>query len=122
MAKLGPEELQRRLKKALKIGGGTHTPADIAALIEEGKMQAWVNGDSLVVTEIANYPQVSAVNIVIAVGSLSEVMAMQPLIEEFGRLHGCAVMRMQGRRGWERVLPHHGWKANPTVVFERTLH
>lgn len=122
MAKLAPEELQRRLQKALSVGGNTHTAADIAAAIDRGEMQAWVNGDSLVVTEIVNFPQISAINIVIAVGSLSEVMSLQPVIEEFGRHHGCSVMRMQGRKGWERVLPHHGWQAAPKVIFERTLH
>jgi hypothetical protein len=122
MAKLGPEELQRRLKKALAVGGNTHDPQDIAALVEAGKMQAWVNGDSLVITEVMHYPRVSVVNIVIAVGKLSEVMSLQPAIEDFAREHKCAALRMEGRKGWERVLPHHGWKADQKVIFERTLH
>lgn len=122
MAKLGPEELQKRLRKALAVGGDTHDPQDIAAAIERGEMQAWVNGDSLVITEVVHFPRLSVVNIVIAVGSLSEVMSLQPAIEDFARQHNCAALRMQGRKGWERVLPHHGWKADQKVIFERTLH
>lgn len=122
MAKLGPEELQKRLKKALAVGGNTHDPQDIAAMVEAGKMQAWVNGDSLVITEVMHYPRVSVVNIVIAVGRLSEVMSLQPAIEDFAREQKCAALRMEGRKGWERVLPHHGWKADQKVIFERTLH
>ena len=122
MAKLGPDELQRRLKKALAVGGNTHDPQDIAALVQEGKMQAWVNGDSLVITEVMHYPRVSVVNIVLAVGKLSEVMSLQPVIEDFARAQKCVALRMEGRKGWERVLPHHGWKADQKVIFERTLH
>ena len=122
MAKLGPDELQRRLKKALAVGGNTHAPDDIAAAVERGEMQAWVNNDSLVITEVVHYPRVSVVNIVIAVGKLSEVMALQPAIEEFAREHKCHALRMEGRKGWERVLPHHGWKPDNKVIFERTLH
>jgi hypothetical protein len=122
MAKLGPDELQRRLKKALAVGGNTHEPEDVAAAVERGEMQAWVNGDSLVITEVVHYPRVSVVNIVIAVGKLSEVMALQPAIEGFAREHKCQALRMEGRKGWERVLPHHGWKPDNKVIFERTLH
>ena len=122
MAKLGPDELQRRLKKALAVGGNTHDPQDIAAAVQRGEMQAWVNGDSLVITEVVHYPRVSVVNIVIAVGRLSEVMSLQPAIEDFARENNCQALRMEGRKGWERVLPHHGWKADQKVIFERTLH
>lgn len=122
MAKLGPDELQKRLRKALAVGGNTHDPQDIAAAVERGEMQAWVNGESLVITEVVHYPRISVVNIVIAVGRLSEVMSLQPAIEIFAREHKCAALRMEGRKGWERVLPHHGWKADQKVIFERTLH
>ena len=122
MAKLAPEELRRRLERALKVGGGTHSADDLAREVSSGRMQAWVNGDSLVVTEIVQYPKVAVTNIVVAVGQLEEVMALQPAIEKFALEHGCDALRMVGRRGWAQVLPKHGWKADSNVIFERSLH
>jgi hypothetical protein len=122
MAKLGPETLQKRLERALRIGGGTHDAADLARDIDAGRMQAWTSGDSLVVTEVVHYPKVSVVNIVIAVGSLDEVMSLQPAIEDFARKNGCDALRMVGRKGWSQVLPQHGWKPDPNVIYERSLH
>lgn len=84
-------------------------------------MQAWMNGDSLVITEVMQFPKTAALNVVVAVGNLDEVMALQPSLEAFGRQHGCKAMRMEGRRGWSKVLPKHGWKADPKVIYERAL-
>lgn len=121
MAKLDPDELQKRLARALKVGGDTYTPADVVQAVEEGRMQAWTNGDTLVVTEIVQYPQCSAINIFMAVGRLDEVMALQPAIEAFGKDHGCDRMYMTGRVGWKAVLPKFGWQEKPRSYFERTL-
>ena len=121
MAKLDPEELNRRLARALEVGGNTYSPDDIMDACSEGRMQAWMQGDSLVVTELLTFPRAKAVNIVIAVGLLDDVMSLQPEIEAFGRAHGCKVMRMEGRKGWARVLPRHGWREDNKVIFERAL-
>lgn len=120
MAKLAPEELQKRLAKALKIGGDTYTPADLAAAVKEGRMQAWQEGQSVVITEVIGYPQKRVLNVFLAVGSMDEVMSIQPQIEAFGRQHGCYCLRMSGRKGWSKVLPKHGWKPS-YVTFERAL-
>lgn len=103
------------------MAGKTHTPIDVAAAVEAGRMQAWSAGDSLVVTEVMQFPQANALNVFLAVGDLAEVMSLQPQIEEFGRQHGCKVMRMEGRKGWSKVLPQHGWRQDPKVIYERTL-
>ena len=121
MATLGPEDLRRRLNRALAVAGNTHAPEDVAQAIKEGRMQAWTEGRSLVVTEVLEYPQAKALNVFLAVGSLDEVMAIQPRIEAFGREHGCKVMRMEGRKGWRRVLPDYGWREDNKVIYERAL-
>ena len=121
MANLGSDELKRRLNRALKVAGHTHTPQDVAHAVSEGRMQAWVNGESLVVTEVLEFPRAKALNVFLAVGDLNEVMSMQPSIEEYGRQNGCVAMRMEGRRGWSRVLPQYGWKQDTKVIYERAL-
>ena len=121
MAKLGPDEFHNRLNRALAVGGNTHGPDDIAAAVEEGRMQAWTKGDSLIVTEVLEFPKAKAVNVVLAVGRLDEVLSLMPDLEAFAREHDCRALRMEGRKGWARVLPHYGWKADPKVIFERSL-
>jgi hypothetical protein len=121
MATLDHSELQRRLMRALDVAGKTHGPEDVARAVADGRMQAWTAGDSLVITEVLNFPQARALNVFLAVGNLDEVMSLQPAIEAFGREHGCSVMRMEGRKGWARVLPDHGWKQDKKVIYERTL-
>lgn len=107
--------------RALDVAGNTHTPMDIAVAVSEGRMQSWQNGQSLVITEVMAFPQAKALNVVLAIGNLDEVLGVQPQLEAFGREHGCKSIRMEGRRGWSRVLPDLGWKADPKVIYERTL-
>ena len=121
MAKLDYSELQRRLMRALDVAGKTHGPADVAQAVQEGRMQAWTAGQSLVVTEIQQFPRGNALNVFLAVGNLDEVMSIHDELIEFGREHGCKIMRMEGRKGWARVLPDYGWKPDNKVIFERAL-
>ena len=54
-------------------------------------------------------------------GYLDEVLSLIPDLEDFAREHGCKAIRMQGRKGWARVLPSYGWKEDKQVIFERAL-
>jgi hypothetical protein len=107
--------------RALDVAGKTHAPADVAEAVKAGKMQAWTRGDSLVVTEVLEYPRRNALNVFLAVGNLDEVLSLIPDMAAFGREHGCTTMRMQGRRGWARVLPRLGWQEEKQVIYERAL-
>ena len=121
MARLGPDEFRKRLKKALDIGSNTYSPDDIARAVSEGRMQAWENRDSLIVTEILQYPQFCAMNVIVAVGDLRDVMEMQQRVEEFAREHSCKFIRIEGRKGWDRVLPRYGAQNTNRVIYERAL-
>lgn len=96
-------------------------PADVAEAVREGRMQSWVNGDSCVITEVLEYPRANALNVFLAVGNLDEVLDLIPMMAEFGRAQGCTKMRMQGRKGWARVLPDLGWHEQKQVIYERAL-
>lgn len=39
-------------------------------------------------------------------------------IEDYGRAHGCAVCRIEGRKGWKAMLPDY---REPYVVLEKDL-
>lgn len=120
MANLETSDLYKRLDKALAIGGGTHSPADIWEAVKEGRMQAFQQNQSVVVTEVMGFPQKRVLNVVLAVGEMDDVLSLIPEMEEFGRQHGCEKMHMQGRKGWLKVLPKMGW-TQPRVVLERLL-
>jgi hypothetical protein len=119
--KLDSNQLEARMKRALRVGGDTHTLGDILAAVDAGDMQTWVNGDSVVISEIIRYPQYSTCDIVLVAGRTDEIMALHELVEEFAAENGCIKLRTQGREGWERVLPKYGWEVTPKVFYEKQL-
>ena len=106
--------------KALSVSGHTHTPEDLQAAVSEGKMQAWQNGQSVVVTEVLGFPQQRVLNVFLAVGNLDEIMALTDEVVAFAKQHGCSRLIMGGRKGWAKVLPKYGWK-KPRVQYELPL-
>lgn len=121
MTAIGPDELMRRVERALRIGGGLYEPADIEVCVEEGRMQALCHEDSLVVTEILTSPRRKYVNVALAVGSLDHFEPLQDQLIKLGRENGCDAIRMGGRKGWSAILPRYGWSSLPIVNFERKL-
>ena len=70
----------------------------------QGLFQIWLNGESVLVTEVVRYPLCRVVRGFAAAGDMDELMAMQPAVEQWGREMGCARIEFCGRRGWERVF------------------
>lgn len=121
MATPGPETFQKKLARGLKECGHTHTADDIRQAVEEGRMQSWVNNDSLVITEVLSHPQGREMNVVLVVGDFNDIMEMQPKIDAFAREYGCSSMRTTGRHGLIKLLPTYGWKPSKKIIFERAL-
>lgn len=117
-ANLASDELSRRLKKALRLAGNTHTIEDIQQAIERGEMQCFVHGDSFVLTEIAVTPRAKYLNVFLAVGDLS-LMALQKDLLKFAEESGCRWMQTLGRHGWKAILPHCGWEATHTLFIHK---
>ena len=102
-------ERRARLEKALERGGGTHTLADVVALIREDKAQWWDWRDGMVVTEVHDYPRRKAVHYWLVGGALRDCLALEHEINPWAIERGCSVATASGRRGWSRVLPASGW-------------
>ena len=117
-AKTGSDELRRRLDRALRLAGNTHTIDDIQQAIARGEMQCFVHGDSFVITEIATTPRAKYLNVFLAVGDLS-LMALQKDLEDFAERAGCEWMQTLGRHGWRAVLPKHGWQPTHTLFIHK---
>lgn len=102
--------LLTKMEKALRLGGDTHTVGDIYLGLKNGQYQCWFTENAGVVTEILIAPRKKWLNCFLAFGDLDEVMSLQPQIMAFGKEHGCSFMTMNGRWGWQKVLPKYGWK------------
>lgn len=117
-ARTGSDELRRRLDRALRLAGNTHTIDDIQQAIARGEMQCFVHGDSFVITEIATTPRAKYLNVFLAVGDLS-LMVLQKDLEDFAERAGCEWMQTLGRHGWKAVLPKHGWQPTHTLFIHK---
>lgn len=96
---------------ALEYSGGTHTVADVAEMIRNGRAQFWPGFRSAVVTEINEYPQVKTLNYFLAGGDMDELKIIRPYIEQWAKAAGCKRITLLGRRGWERTfLKDEGYK------------
>jgi hypothetical protein len=110
------------IEAALEYGDGGFTYEDIVQAVQDGSFQFWPGVDSMILTEIVNYPRLRAVNVVAAGGNLAEIEAMVPKLEAWARAHGCTEAVFTGRRGWERTfLARTGWAKSDAVIYRRPL-
>jgi hypothetical protein len=56
--------------------------------------------------------------VVFAGEDMGRLLTLTDRLEEFFRAHGCAQLRISGRKGWARQLPHYRLAA---VVLEKVL-
>lgn len=118
METLASDVLQKRLAKALRLAGDTHTIEDIQHAVARGEMQCFVHGNSFVLTEIATTPRAKYLNVFLAVGDLS-LMALQEDLNKFAEQSGCQWMQTLGRHGWKTVLPKYGWQPTHTLFIHK---
>jgi hypothetical protein len=97
---------------------GDHlTPQDVENQIRDGKAMLWPGKECAVVTEIVSYPNGDKVlQPMAAGGDLEEIEAMIPGIEAYGRVQGCATVRIEGRKGWERRMKSFGYAFHSVII------
>lgn len=96
------------------------TPADVRAQLESEHAQLWVlqDGDSIrgiVITKLKD--QLGVLWIASGKGLDSEAMQMLSAIEAWMTERGVRQVRIEGRRGWGRVL--NGYEEKATVFSKR---
>lgn len=111
----------RLISAALPYSGGTHTVDDVVNGIAEGRLQLWQADGSLAVTQVRQYPQLTAVCIVLAAGDLGEIWSvLEPRIEAFARDIGATRIEALGRMGWLKSAASHGY-GSPRICMHRDL-
>ena len=125
LASFLPEGLEL-LHEAVKTSHGRCTVNDTIEAVYRGKKQLWAAYDDtvhgVITTSIVEYPRIKALVMELCAGdNLSQWKGqMLEMIEQFARDCGCAKIEMVGRKGWERVLDHDGYR--PThFVYEKEL-
>lgn len=103
-------DYRKQIESALAYSGGTHVFEDVVQGVIEGRMQAWVNGDSIAITEIIVFPRKKTLHGFLAAGNMREILEMVPSAAEWGRQMGCTSFTLAGRKGWQRVFGKRGWK------------
>ena len=97
---------------------------DYLGELSDGNMQLWIatenNGlHSIMVTQIAVYPQKKVLKIISMAGSeFSRLYEFNDMVESFAIKTGCSGMELWGRKGWKKLLPD--WESN-YIVFTKEL-
>lgn len=88
----------------------THTISDVIALAEARRAQIWDGGDTLVVTELLDFPLRKVCRWWVVAGSVEGARALQPRIDKWSLEQGATRADMIGRRGWRAVTDREQWK------------
>jgi hypothetical protein len=100
-----------KFQQALAYAGGTHDFArDVVPMLLDGRAQWWREGDGAIVTELRSFPNFNVINYWLVAGKLEDTLALQPQIERWARMQGCARAIGIGRPGWLRVLKRYGYR------------
>lgn len=89
--------------------GGFYTFQDILDKVYAGNMQSFSVGDSIAITQVLEFPQKTAVEIMLAFGELDELREVEKQIVEFKDRIGADLVMATGRLGWNKVRSE-GWK------------
>src|SRR5579862_9491504 len=84
---------------------------DIEGMLAQGLAVLWPAQNCAIVTEFVTYPSGErAAQVLSAGGDLNEILSLIPGMEAYGRLNGCSMVAVEGRRGWERALKENGYQ------------
>ena len=105
----------------------TRTPlAEVAGNVMRGEALIWLalsnsHGiEAVAVTQLTEIAGERICMIVSATGVTPRVrwLGLLARLEQYATAEGCAAIRLRGRKGWQRLLPHY---TAPYIVLERRL-
>ena len=84
--------------------------SDIKEKIHQGEFHIWGGKNSVMITEIVEFPRVKVLNLLFGGGDYKELEEMFPSFEQFARHFGCKSIYVGGRKGWLRKIKHLGFE------------
>ena len=117
-----PHPYVKKLGRVLERMGGLYLIQDIISAVEAGKMQMFMEGDSIAVTQISLYPRAKVLEVLIVVGSLEKLRVLHDRLLIFAAEIGASVIQAYGRKGWLPDAERRGWKVKArNYVFQRDM-
>jgi hypothetical protein len=104
----------RKLGRVLDRMGAVYTLGDIMERLDDGRMQSFSHGNSMLVTQVNVYPRARALDFLLAVGDLKDWPAIHDDAVAFADAHDISLIRAYGRRGWMPFIRDHGWRSLTT--------
>ena len=101
---------RHHIEAALTHADWTHTFDDVVMMVLRGEADLWDLGDSILITELVDFPQQRHYSVFLGGGSLDTILAAHPMIEAAARSAGCSKLSVTGRLGWIKALSKHGWE------------
>jgi hypothetical protein len=108
-------DVEEVIKEAINPNPTRLSIDDIKNAVEAQEMQLWGIHDGILravmITEMVDYPKCRAIRIHSLAGKEMDkwLDVLIKTLEEWGKENGASLMEFTGRKGWERVLPKHGW-------------
>jgi hypothetical protein len=113
---------QQKLERTLDRMGGLFLPIDLVQAIDAGRMQAFVEGESLAVTQIAQFPRAKVLEVVAAIGDLPDLRVVHDRIVTYAVEIGAGLIQAYGREGWINDAERRGWKVKArSYLFQKEL-
>lgn len=111
------------LEALAAVSRGRLGPHDIARAVNADQMQLWQTPDreSVMLTELINYPQMRECRIISAAGENAQSwLPLWPTFEDWVRSHDCSIIKLEGRAGWKRILEPLGFEQT-AIILEKAL-
>lgn len=94
------------------------TADEILAGVERGDFFLFPHPEGCVVGEFITSPRHRVMHVFAAGGTMRAVTDLGPVVEAFGRLHGCDMVSATGRKGWLRVSKQYGYEPAGPVIWK----
>jgi hypothetical protein len=79
-------------------------------LLSSGQAKIWFADDAAVIAEIKTFPTgAKALDFLVVAGDVEQIVGLNPEIEEWGRMNGCAYGIIESRDGWQKIMKSHGY-------------
>lgn len=114
-----PDRMEQ-LQDALDRMGNTHSLEDIIALIQNGEMQSFVEGDTWAVTQLIDFPRRRVLEVFLVVGDMDAALKLYDQVMAFAQASGSDIVRCYARDGWGKWAKPRGW-TNGQRVFVKEI-
>ena len=110
----------RKLARILRKMG-THNVEDLLDEVYNGKKQVFTCHDSVLFTQLVDFPRMRVLEFFVAVGSMADMLDLERQATEFAVSVGATRIRAFARPGWARSRIRHGAWSPSTTVWHKDL-